>query len=149
MSVSAIFEKKRLDDDDDDDDVCLFGTLLDKPPRTMNRDYEGISGSPGVNQNLTMRESLDRQRNKKLTRRASLVHQNNTDTIQATLIAWPLPATHLSTTRGGTAAWQRGISTSWVPRHTRGHFPSHRTLKTVSPSHQKLATASPFPRTTD
>ena len=65
----------------------------------MNRDYEGISGSPGVNKNLTMRESLDRQTNKKLIRRASLVHQNNTDTIQATLIARPLPATHLSTTR--------------------------------------------------
>ena len=60
----------------------------------MNRDYEGISGSPEVNKNLTMRESLDRQTNKKLIRRASLVHQNNRDTIQATLIARPLPATH-------------------------------------------------------
>ena len=105
----------------------------------MNRDYEGISGSPGVNKNLTMRESLDRQTNKKLIRRASLVHQNNTDTIQATLIARPLPAT--SQPRA-----PRGISTSWVPRHTRGHFPSHRTLKKSLQATKNWQPHRPFPR---
>ena len=52
--------------------------------------------------------------------------------------------------RGGTAAWQRGISTSWVPRHTHRHFPSHRSLEknSLSKPSRNLSSASPFPMTT-
>ena len=52
---------------------------------TKKIDHKSVSGSP-VQQNLVMRASLDHQKQHK-------------DTIQATLIAQPLPATHLSTTR--------------------------------------------------
>ena len=127
--------------------MFLFSTLLGKPPRTMNRDHEGIcitrnnkidhesiSGSPEPEITKLDQESVSSSPEQQKLGHESI--SGSPETTQRHYSGYShRPASAdapLNHKRGGTAAWQRGISTSWVPRHTHGHFPSHRSLEKQS-----------------
>ena len=88
------------------DHECIFRS---PEPEITKLDHQSVSGSP--EQQKLGHENIWITRNN--TRHYSGYSHRSASASDA-------PLNHK---RGGTAAWQRDISTSWEPRHTRGSIP--------------------------